>query len=621
MKDDLKNLKTKAIELMVLALEKMNIDKSPNDIKHDALHLVKRFFYIPVFLFISVVLYFMAVGHDSHRSLETHSYQEFIASANAGEIQEVSINKWKDNRVLVVVPKEGTEYRTIYFSEENLQTINDLGIPISEDFRVARDSDVAYVVMGAVLYTGIVVIIVFVMGGVGKDSESDKVHTDKEVVRFDDVLGVDEAKFEFKEIVDIFKNPNHYIDNGVVPPRGVLLEGPPGTGKTLMAKAAAYESGATFFALSGSDFVQMWVGLGALRVRRVFSKARKNAPTVIFIDEIDALCGSRGESGANKEHKTTTNALLAEMDGFKKNDNILVIGATNFPESLDEAVLRPGRFDRKIYVGKPSVKGRKELFDLYLKKVKAARNINSQSLAHSTMGFSAAQIAAIVNESAILATRDKKEQVHMRHLEAARDRVLMGYENKSRVMSDKEREIAAVHESGHCLVTYYGSERHYVDKISIISRGAMAGYTMMLEKADFVFTSRKEVLEKIQVLLGGRLAELFYFGADHVTTGAEADFKEATELAEASVMHWGFSGFGFRYVEGKPEKFMALSETQKTEIDAEVKLLLEKCTEKAFNVIEKHKKELEELTQALLAKETLSKKTIENILNDDNRSG
>lgn len=570
-------------------------------------------FYIPlVFLSIFFLYYFIIIGDDPNRDLKVITYNEFLEEVDQGNVDSVSIDRYNYNRVMIFDKDDGESYRTIYYTEDNLAEIAKLGVDIREDFHPTKESDLAFVFMNALLYTALIVLFKFMMSGsASKDSDHDNILFKKQKITFNDIKGIEEAKGEFQEIIDIFKDHDEYERKGIRVPRGILLFGPPGTGKTLLAKAAAHESKATFIAATGSSFVQMFVGMGALRVRQQFKKARKAKPTIIFIDEIDALCVKREGSGASTEHNSTVNAVLAEMDGFKPNDNILVIGATNKPEAIDDAVKRPGRFDRHIFIGKPSVEGREDLFNLYLNKLNKGNDIDVKRLAHSTTGLTPAQIAFIANESAIMSVRSGSEHITMAHIEMARDRMLLGYENKTRIILPEEKKISAIHEAGHAIGTFITSDKTYVDKISIIPRGVSAGHTLVLDKSDRLFQSRKDLLSTIKVLLSGRAAEEVMLGKENITNGAQNDIVRATELASGFVKDFGFGEIGTIHIPShEPLKTSLLFD----EADREVKKLINALYIASVALVEANKEMLIGLSDELFEREALSREEAAEIL-------
>jgi cell division protease FtsH len=445
-------------------------------------------------------------------------------------------------------------------------------------------------------------------------------------VSFADVAGVDEAEQELKEIVEFLRMPKKYTALGGRIPKGVLLVGPPGTGKTLLARAVAGEAKVPFFSLSGSEFVEMFVGVGAARVRDLFSQAEQKAPCIIFIDELDALGRARVQSpmGSHEEREQTLNQLLAEMDGFDSRKAIIIMGATNRPEVLDPALLRPGRFDRQVLVDKPDVKGREEVLRIHTKQVKLSGNVDLKIVAARTAGFAGADLANLVNEAALLAARNDKTAVEMSDFDEAIDRLIAGLEKK-RVMSQKEREIVAYHESGHALVATYLPDMDPVHKISIVQRGFGAlGYTMQLPLEDRYLMQRKDLLNQLAVLLGGRTAEEIALG--EISTGAQNDLQRATDIARAMVTEWGMSDTlgAINYDGHKRSKFLdipigpergAYAEDTARLIDAEVKRIMGDAHGEARRILSAHREMLETVTRRLLDQEVMEGDELRAILN------
>ncbi|GGB73762.1 MULTISPECIES: ATP-dependent zinc metalloprotease FtsH [Henriciella] len=446
-------------------------------------------------------------------------------------------------------------------------------------------------------------------------------------VTFDDVAGVDEAKEELQEVVEFLRDPARFQRLGGKIPKGALLVGPPGTGKTLLARAVAGEAGVPFFTISGSDFVEMFVGVGASRVRDMFEQAKRNAPCIIFIDEIDAVGRSRGAGlgGGNDEREQTLNQLLVEMDGFEANDGIIIIAATNRPDVLDPALLRPGRFDRQVTVNNPDIIGRERILKVHMRNVPLAKDVNPKVIARGTPGFSGADLANLVNEAALLAARRGKRVVAMAEFEDAKDKVLMGPEKRSMVMSDKEKELTAWHEAGHAIVALRVPVADPVHKATIIPRGRALGMVMQLPVDDKMSMSRIEMTSRLAIIMGGRVAEEEKFGMENVTAGAASDIQQATKLARAMVTRWGLSEeIGpVDYAEDQGDVFLGqqlmnkshVSEETSKKIEEEVRKLVQKGMDDAREIMTKYRDQWATLAEGLLEYETLSGQEIEDLLN------
>lgn len=443
-------------------------------------------------------------------------------------------------------------------------------------------------------------------------------------VGFNDVAGLREEKEEFVEIVDFLKNPGKYTSVGARIPKGVLLEGRPGTGKTLLAKAIAGEANVPFFSISGSDFVEMFVGVGASRVRDLFADAKKNAPCIVFIDEIDAVARKRGTGmgGGHDEREQTLNQLLVEMDGFGSNEGIIVLAATNRVDILDPAILRPGRFDRKIAVSLPDVGGREEILKVHAKNKPLAEDVDLEQIARTTAGFSGADLENLLNESAIQAAKDDRQFIKDEDVKKSLIKVGIGTEKHSRIVSDKEKKITAYHEAGHAILFHVLPDMGPVYAVSIIPTGASAGgYTMPLPEKDEMYLTKNKMLQDIMVSLGGRIAEQLVFG--DITTGASSDIKKATNVARRMVTRYGMSdSIGtINYESDDDEVFIGrdlahtkgFSEIKAGEIDVEVKKIIDECYEKATKLLEEHRKELEACAEMLLQKERINQKEFESI--------
>jgi cell division protease FtsH len=445
-------------------------------------------------------------------------------------------------------------------------------------------------------------------------------------VTFEDVAGIDEAKQELQEIVEFLKDPQKFQRLGGKIPKGCLLVGPPGTGKTLLARAIAGEANVPFFTISGSDFVEMFVGVGASRVRDMFEQGKKNAPCIIFIDEIDAVGRHRGAGlgGGNDEREQTLNQLLVEMDGFEANEGVILIAATNRPDVLDPALLRPGRFDRQVVVPNPDIAGREQILKVHMRKVPLAPDVEPRVIARGTPGFSGADLANLVNEAALLAARNGRRVVTMAEFENAKDKVLMGTERKSMVMSEDEKKLTAYHEAGHALVGLAVPKHDPLHKVTIIPRGRALGVTMSLPERDRYGMAKIELESKIAVMFGGRIAEELIFGPDNVTTGASNDIQQATNLARRMVTEWGMSEkLGpLKYSDNEEEVFLGHSVTQRKNvsdataklIDEEIRRIIDAGESTARRILTERLADLHTISEALLEYETLSGEEVKALL-------
>ncbi len=445
-------------------------------------------------------------------------------------------------------------------------------------------------------------------------------------VTFKDVAGADEAKQELEEIIDFLKDPAKFQRLGGKIPKGVLMVGPPGTGKTLLARAVAGEADVPFFSISGSDFVEMFVGVGASRVRDMFSQAKKNSPCLLFIDEIDAVGRHRGAGlgGGNDEREQTLNQLLVEMDGFEANENVIVIAATNRPDVLDPALLRPGRFDRQVTVTNPDKKGREEILKVHAKKVPLAKDVNLSVIARGTPGFSGADLANLVNEAALLAARKNKHKVTSKDFDEAKDKVLMGSERRSMAMDEKEKLLTAYHEAGHAICSLFVDDTDPIHKATIIPRGRALGMVQQLPEKDQYSYSRSKMLSRLIIMMGGRVAEELKFGYDKVTSGASSDIAAATNLARSMVTEWGMSDTlgPVLYAENSSEVFLGKSVTQSKNmseetarlVDAEIKRLVTTAYEQAKKMLKDKQNEWETLAQSLIEYETLTGDEIKKVI-------
>jgi cell division protease FtsH len=464
-------------------------------------------------------------------------------------------------------------------------------------------------------------------GAMGFGKSKARLLTEKQGrVTFDDVAGIDEAKEELQEIVEYLKDPSKFQRLGGKIPKGALLIGPPGTGKTLTARAVAGEANVPFFTISGSDFVEMFVGVGASRVRDMFEQAKKNAPCIIFIDEIDAVGRSRGAGlgGGNDEREQTLNQLLVEMDGFEANEGIILIAATNRPDVLDPALLRPGRFDRQVVVPNPDITGREKILKVHMRNVPLSDNVDAKVIARGTPGFSGADLANLVNEAALLAARRNKRLVSMQEFEDAKDKVMMGPERRSMVMSDKEKQLTAYHEAGHAIVALNVPAADPVHKATIIPRGRALGMVMQLPENDKLSMTHEEMTSRLAIMMGGRVAEELKFGKEKVTSGAASDIQQATRLARAMVTRWGFSeDLGpVDYGDDQGEVFLgqqlvqskSVSGETARKIEEEVKALVQSGMDEARRILTERKKDWETLSEGLLEFETLTGSEITELL-------
>ena len=506
--------------------------------------------------------------------------------------------------------------------------------PLSQDYYKINDTSWILTVIPTVMLFVMGIILVTVMirqtNGGGKYSSFGKASVKNlqgKTATFDDVAGADEEKHELQEIVDFLKNPKKYSDIGARIPKGVLLLGPPGTGKTLLARAVAGEAGCPFFPISGSDFVEMFVGVGASRVRDLFEQAKKNAPAIIFIDEIDAVGRHRGAGlgGGHDEREQTLNQLLVEMDGFTGNESVIVIAATNRRDILDPALLRPGRFDRQILVGYPDVKGREDILKVHTRNKPLAPDVELKTIAQTTVGFTGADLENLVNEASLLAARANRKAITMQDIEEATIKVIAGPEKKSRVVSEKEKRLTAYHESGHAICTFYCPTQDKVHQVSIIPRGSAGGYTMSLPEHDKSFVSRQEMKENIVTLLGGRVAEQLIL--DDISTGASNDIERATSTARNMVTKYGFSEKLGPVVYGNDQNEVFLgrdinssrnySENVAADIDKEIRDIIEDAYHKAENILKEHMDKLHFLAKYLMKNEKIDNETFEKIMKDE----
>ncbi|MGB9435546.1 MAG: ATP-dependent zinc metalloprotease FtsH [Candidatus Acidiferrum sp.] len=577
-------------------------------------------------VFLGVMLWKLVSSNGQTAREDNPSYSEFMGKVEENEVKEVTLylspNSYElqgeyvhppNKKFRVTIPKEN--------SPEVTKALRDKAVMLS--IKEVRSGDWVLILLNALpllLLAGFVFFLMRQMQAGGNKalsfgkSRARLLSAQQKKATFKDVAGSDEAKEELQEIIEFLKDPQKFQKLGGRIPKGVLLVGPPGTGKTLLARAIAGEANVPFFSISGSDFVEMFVGVGASRVRDLFEQGKKNAPCIIFIDEIDAVGRHRGAGlgGGHDEREQTLNALLVEMDGFESNEGVILIAATNRPDVLDPALLRPGRFDRRVVVARPDVKGREEILRVHTRKVPLSDDVELSIIARGTPGFSGADLANLVNEAALWAARQNRKFVTMADFEMSKDKVLMGVERKSMILSDEEKKNTAYHEAGHALIAAMTPGADPVHKVTIIPRGMALGLTMQLPEAD-KHTYTKEYLEgMLAVLMGGRTAEEIFLG--HITTGAGNDIERATDIARNMVCEWGMSNMG-PLAYGKKEEAIFLgreiaqhrdfSEDTALHIDKEVKRIVSEAYEKARSVVEANRATLENIAQALLVREVL----------------
>jgi cell division protease FtsH len=551
------------------------------------------------------------------------AYSDFVAEVEAQQIDEVLIEgrnlrgESKNGRVITSVMPEGANIVTVLDA-------NDVRIVASpENSGMPSFFSILLSWFPMLLFIGIWIFFMRQMqggsrGAMGFGKSRAKLLTEHQGrVTFEDVAGIDEAKTELEEVVEFLKDPGKFQRLGGKIPKGVLLVGPPGTGKTLLARAIAGEANVPFFTISGSDFVEMFVGVGASRVRDMFEQGKKNAPCIIFIDEIDAVGRHRGAGlgGGNDEREQTLNQMLVEMDGFEANEGVILIAATNRPDVLDPALLRPGRFDRQVVVPNPDVMGREKILKVHMRKTPLAEGVEPRVIARGTPGFSGADLANLVNEAALLAARKGRRTVSMAEFEEAKDKVMLGSERRSMVMTDEEKRLTAYHEAGHAVVALHCPASDPIHKATIIPRGRALGMVMRLPEGDRISLARDKIYADLRVACGGRIAEDLIFGVDKVTTGASSDIRMATDMARRMVTEWGMSDkLGFlAYSADEQEVFLGRSVSQQKNmadatasiIDAEVRRIVDEAYDGATKILKKYNVELERLAQGLLEYETL----------------
>ncbi|MFO1154624.1 MAG: ATP-dependent zinc metalloprotease FtsH [Rhodospirillales bacterium] len=562
------------------------------------------------------------------------AYSDFLANVESGQVKSVTIR----GQDIVGTLQDGHSFRS--FAPEGANVVSPL---VAKGVRVQAAPPAQPSFLMSLLISSFPVLLLIgvwiyfmrrMQGGPGGvlgfgKSRARMLQQDQRRVTFTDVAGIDEAKQELEEIVEFLKDPQKFQRLGGRIPKGCLLVGPPGTGKTLLARAIAGEANVPFFTISGSDFVEMFVGVGASRVRDMFEQAKRNAPCIVFIDEIDAVGRHRGTGlgGGHDEREQTLNQLLVEMDGFESTEGVILIAATNRPDVLDPALLRPGRFDRQVVVPNPDILGREQIIRVHMRKVPLAPDVDARVIARGTPGFSGADLANLVNEAALLAARANRRLVTMIDFEAAKDKVLMGAERRSMVMTDQEKRLTAYHEAGHALVGLFVPGNDPLHKVTIIPRGRALGVTMNLPERDRYAFKKKEIEARLAMMFGGRVAEQLVFGTDNVTTGASNDIQQATDMARRMVTEWGMSQqLGrLRYSDNEEEIFLGrsitrsrnLSEDTARLIDAEVRAIIESAEARATQVLGNNIESLDKLAEALLEYETLSGDEVQKVLRDE----
>ena len=592
-------------------------------------------YYYFVVMLLVMLFNFIAMPWISEHQIKDVDYNTFVTMTEQGEVGRVEIQE-QSNRILFTSSDEKTVYKTAMVPDDGLvQRLLDAGVSTTGE-EIEQTSTLVSIL------AWVLPIIIFValgqfmsrkmmekMGGgnsmmfnMGKSNAKVYVKS-AEGIRFSDVAGEDEAKENLTEVVNYLHDPSKYQEIGASMPKGILLVGPPGTGKTMLAKAVAGEANVPFFSMSGSEFVEMFVGMGASKVRDLFKQAKEKAPCIVFIDEIDAIGQKRsgGQYGGNDEREQTLNQLLTEMDGFEGNNGVIILAATNRPESLDPALTRPGRFDRRVPVELPDLKGREAILQVHAKKIKVAEDVDFNKIARMASGASGAELANIVNEAALRAVRDGRRFATQADLEESIEVVIAGYQKKNAIMTDEEKKIVSYHEIGHALVAAMQTHSAPVQKITIVPRTSGAlGYTMQIEEGNHYLMSKTEMENKIATLTGGRAAEEVVFHS--VTTGASNDIEQATKLARAMITRYGMSDdFDMVALETVTNQYLggdaslACSAETQTKIDQRVVELVKKQHEKAVNILTENRAKLDELAQYLYEKETITGEGFMNILN------
>ena len=588
-----------------------------------------------IIVVLTIGLYNMFKNPQNIKSVKQEKiiFSEFLKEVDNGRVVEVQI---QGNNIKGVMAN-GETFTTYSANYPNLvEKLSESGVSISAVPTDEKMPSLLGVLLSWFPMLLLIAVWIFFMrqmqGGKGGAmgfgrSKAKMMNEVKGKVTFNDVAGVEEAKEEVEEVVEFLRDPKKFSRLGGKIPRGCLLVGPPGTGKTLLARAIAGEAGVPFFTISGSDFVEMFVGVGASRVRDMFEQGKKHSPCIIFIDEIDAVGRSRGAGlgGGNDEREQTLNQLLVEMDGFDTNEGVIIIAATNRPDVLDPALLRPGRFDRQVVVSNPDIIGREKILKVHAKKISMSPDVNLRTVARGTPGFSGADLANLVNEAALLAARKNKRIVTSQEFEEAKDKVMMGAERRSMVMTEEEKKLTAYHEAGHAIVTLNEKAAYPIHKATIIPRGRALGMVMQLPERDEVSQTREQLHAQMAIAMGGRVAEEIIFGDDKVTTGASSDIEQATKRARAMVMRAGLSKeLGpILYGENEEEVFLGrsvarqqnMSEETARKVDAEIKRFVDMGYERAKKILKEKIEDLHKLAKALLVYETLTGTEIEDLIN------
>ena len=600
----------------------MNRGKVKKTAKEQAMRsFIRKSFLLIIVLFLSLALYFSYMNRHG-AELPTQCYSDFLTDLKNDAVSEVEMT----GSLLLVAKTDGKRYETVAPNTDNvLARVDD------KDIRLTVKQDYSLFVWLTILF-----VIAMILANLGwnaflkrqsQGTEEEEFASNKIIsfnkekrVTFSDVAGISEAKVELEEVISFLKDPTVFQQIGAIIPKGVLLQGPPGTGKTLLAKAIAGESGVPFFSISGSDFVETFVGVGASRVRDLFAEARKNAPCIVFIDEIDAVGASRSSSsapGGQDERDQTLNALLVEMDGFGTDDTVLLLAATNRPDILDPALLRPGRFDRQVTILAPDVSGRKKILKVHVRKVAIGEQVILDDIARITPGFTGAELANLVNEAALLAVRCGRKTVLPEDFDIARDRILLGIERKGMVLSDNERTALAYHEAGHAILAHNMPEADPLQKVTIIPRGQALGQTQQMPLADQHAYSREKLLTRITILMGGRAAEEIIYTTR--STGAQEDLLQATELSIAMVCKWGMSDTlpprsflreSGGFLGSSADRLLSSNDLEK-EIDSEINRILESCYRQAMDILQAQRDFLDNMAEILVVNETLDREELD----------